>query len=43
LSLSAGVTSCADAAVAPAIKTIAINTPARDLLLIFLSPFSFRG
>ena len=35
LSFSACVTSCADAAVAPAIISSAISTPARDLVLIF--------
>src|SRR6202521_3973566 len=38
LSFSACVTSCADAAVAPAIQSNAINTPARDFVLIFFSP-----
>src|SRR5258708_11378507 len=36
LSFSACVTSCADAVVAPAITSNAINTPARDFVLIFL-------
>src|SRR5207253_5867896 len=41
LSFSACVTSCADAAVAPAIKSNAINTPARDLVLIFFLSLSY--
>src|SRR5713226_3201277 len=40
LSFSACVTSCADAAAAPAIKSNAINSPARDLVLIFFLSLS---
>src|SRR5712671_1782467 len=41
LSFSACVTSCADTAVATAIKSNAINTPARDLVLIFFLSLSY--
>src|SRR6266480_5408301 len=42
LSFSACVTSCADTAAAPAIKSNAISTPTRDLVLIFFSPCHLR-
>src|SRR5437762_1810401 len=41
LSFSACVTSCADTAAAPAIKSNAISTPTRDLVLIFFLSLSF--
>src|SRR5437762_12014342 len=41
LSFSACVTSCADTAAAPAIKSNAISTPTRDLVLIFFLSLSY--
>ena len=43
LSFSACVTSCADTAAAPAIKSNAISTPTRDLVLIFFLSLSFAS